>query len=144
MFSIHSVSGRIAVGKLTGFLVGVTGFLLLPQFLADITLEFRLGFLLLMITMGAMIGFVGIYTRHPVFSALAIPWWLRGSAVGLLFFLIFVLFAKDQLAPLMSLDIIILSGLESPYWILIDGMLIGGLIEYITTKICGEGNLPIT
>jgi len=143
MFNKHSITGRIFVGKLTGFSIGLLALFTLPLLSVGTTLEFNLGFLLLMVTMGAMIGFIGMFTHHPLFPALALPWWLRGSSVGILFFLILVLLAKDQLTPLMSLDIVAWSGLTSPYWVLLDGAFLGGVIGYIATKISGEGNLPI-
>ena len=93
--------------------------------------------------MGAMIGFIGMFERHPLFPSIAMPWWLRGSSVGILFFLILVLLAKDQMAPFMSLDIVAWTGFTSPYWALIDGAILGGIMGYITIKICGEGDLLV-
>jgi hypothetical protein len=93
--------------------------------------------------MGAMIGLVGMFTQHPLFPSIKMRWWLRGPSFGVFFFLILVLLAKDSLLPLMSLDIVIWMGLTSPYWVLLDGAFLGGLMGYLTTKICGEGNLPI-
>jgi hypothetical protein len=143
MFSTHSITGRIVVGKITGFTIGTLALVLLPLISIDTSLEFRIGFLLLMVMMGAMIGLVGIFTQHPLFPFIAMPWWLRGPSIGILFFLILVLLAKDSLLSLMSLDIVMWMGLTSPYWALIDGAILGGLMGYLTTKICGEGNLPI-
>lgn len=143
MFSKHSITGRIFVAKMIGLLIGGLAILLLPIISVETSLEFKIGFLLLTVTMGAMIGFIGMYEHHPLFPSIKMPWWLRGSTVGVLFFLILVLLAKDSLVPFMSLDIVTWTGLTSPYWALIDGAFLGGIIGYITTKICGEGNLPI-
>lgn len=144
MLHTHSITGRVFVGEIIGFTIGVLALVLLPLLSIDTSLEFRLGFLLLMVTMGATIGFVGMFTHHPLFPFIAMPWWIRGSSIGVLFFLILVLLAKDSLLPLMSLDMVVWMGFTSPYWALIDGAILGGLIGYSATKICGEGNLPIS
>jgi amino acid transporter len=93
--------------------------------------------------MSVMIGFFGIFTHHPLFTSWKLNWWTRGPLIGILFFLILVLLAKDELGPFMSLDIVAWTGLTSPYWAILDGAILGGFIGYITTKICGEGNLPL-
>jgi hypothetical protein len=143
MFNKHSITGRIFVGEMTGFIIGVLALILLPLISVETSLEFRIGFLLLIVIMGAMIGFIGMFTRHPLFPIITMSWWLRGPSVGILFFLVLILLAKDSLLPFMSLDIVTWMGLTSPYWALIDGAILGGLIGFITTKICGEGNLPL-
>lgn len=143
MFSKHSITGRIVVGKMVGLIVGVLALITFPLIPVENSVEFKIGFLLLTVTMGAMIGFVGIYKHHPLFPSIAMPWWLRGPSVGMFFFLMLVLLAKDEILPFMSLDVVAWTGLTSPYWALIDGAVLGGLMGYIATKICGEGNLPI-
>lgn len=144
MFNTRSIAGRIAVAKVTGLVIGSFTILLLSLFSAETSFEFKMGILLLIVTMSVMIGFVGMFERHPVFPRLVMHWWLRGPSMGIFFFLILVLLTKPELTAIMSLDILAWSGLTSPYWILIDGAILGGLIGYITTKICGEGNLPLT
>jgi len=143
MFKLHSISGRIFVGKMIGLIAGAATLLLLPLISIETSLEFQIGFVLLMVVMGAMIGFIGIFKEHPLFPGIKMPWWLRGPSIGILFFLILVLLAKDDLEPFMSLDIITWTGLTSPYWAMLDGAILGGLMGYLITKICGEGNLPI-
>jgi len=143
MFNKHSITGRVAVGKIVGLGIGLLALLTLPLASVGTTLEFQAGFLLLLVTMGALIGLSGIYTYHPVFPSVRLHWWLRGPCIGVLFFLILVLLAKDELVPLMSLDIIAWTGLTSPYWAIIDGAFCGGLIGYLATKISGEGSLPL-
>jgi hypothetical protein len=143
MFKKQSLTGRIFVGKVLGFFTGVLALLILPLIPIETGLEFKIGFILLLTTMGTMIGMIGVYTHHPVFPGMRLHWWLRGPVVGILFFLILVLLAKDELMPFMSLDVITWTGLTSPYWALIDGAFLGGIIGYFSTKIAGEGNIPI-
>ena len=139
----HSITGRIFISKVTGLLIGVLALLVLPLIPVETSLEFKIGFVLLIVTMGAMIGFIGMYERHPLFPSMKMPWWVRGPMVGVLFFLLMVLLAKDAMVPFMSMDLVTWSGLTSPYWALLDGAFLGGVMGYITTKICGEGNLPL-
>jgi hypothetical protein len=143
MFNKHSLAGRLAVSKAIGLIVGFLTLLILPLVPVETTLEFKLGFVLLIVMMSVMIGFFGIFTHHPLFTSWKLNWWTRGPLVGILFFLILVLLAKDELGPFMSLDIVAWTGLTSPYWAILDGAILGGFIGYITTKICGEGNLPL-
>lgn len=143
MFNKHSVAGRVAVGKTVGLTVGLLAVLLMPIIPVETALEFKIGFVLLMVMMGAMIGLVGVFTAHPIIPSFKMRWWTRGPLIGAFFFLILVLLAKDELEPFMSLDIVAWTGLTSPYWAILDGIFLGGLIGYIATKISGEGDLPL-
>ena len=142
MFKKQSIAGRVALSKIIGLVVGGLIILLLPLLPVEATTEFKIGFMLLVMMMSIMIGFFGMFAHHPLFSGWKLHWWSRGPLVGMVFFLILVLLAKDELQPFMSLDIVIWTGLASPYWALIDGAILGGIVGYITTKICGEGDLP--
>jgi len=143
MFNKHSIAGRVAIAKMLGFIVGALALLILPLVPVATTFEFKIGFVMLIMMMSVMIGLLGVFAHHPLFPGWKLTWWLRGPMVGVLFFLILVLLAKDELGPFMSLDIVAWTGLTSPYWALIDGALLGGLIGYITTRICGEGEMPV-
>ena len=144
MFKKQSITGRVAVSKTIGFVAGILVLLTLPLVPVATSLEFKIGFVLLIILMSVTIGLLGVYTQHPVFSGLKLTWWVRGPMVGAVFFLLLVLLAKDELGPFMSLDIVAWTGLTSPYWAVLDGIILGGLIGYVTTKVNGEGALPIT
>jgi len=143
LFNTKTITGRVAVSKIIGFIIGGLVLLILPLIPVETTLEFKIGFVLLIMAMSITIGFMGIFTYHPAIPQLRMPWWLRGGSIGLFYFLILILLAKDSLEPFLTLDIVTWTGLTSPYWALIDGMILGMLIGYVTTKICGEGNLPL-
>lgn len=143
MFTIHSLTGRIVLGKAIGFTIGLLAMLILPFMDIPILSTFGIGTLLMFTMMGAMIGFVGIYTRHPLID-MQLPWWLRSSAIGFAFMLMYVLLAYDTIEVVMQSSLVTWTGLESPYWALIDGIIYGLLMGYITTKFAGEGeNLPL-
>ena len=143
MFNTHSIAGRVAISKTIGFVTGVLALLTLPLIPVETTLEFKIGFLLLIMMMSTTIGLFGVFSEHPMFPGWKLTWWTRGPLVGAVFFLILVLLAKDELVPFMSLDIVTWTGLTSPYWAILDGIFLGGLIGYLTTKFGGEGNLPV-
>jgi hypothetical protein len=143
MFHKHSLAGRLVVSKSLGAAIGILIVLVLPLIPVETTIEFKIGFVLLVMLMSTFIGLFGVFTHHPLFTNWNFTWWVRGPLVGAIFFLLLVLLAKDELGPFMSLDIVTWTGLTSPYWAILDGMLLGGLIEYITTKLCGEGDLPV-
>lgn len=144
MFHLHSVTGRIAIGKSIGFVVGLLVMLALPAFDMPILGMFGLGTLLMFVLMGAMTGFVGMYDRHPVFS-FKMTWWLRGVVVGIIFMLMYILFTYDSLEIIMQSVYVSWMGLESPFWALLDGATIGLVMSFAETKFAGEGkDLPLT
>jgi len=143
MFKKNSVTGRVAVGKLIGLVFGIVVIVLMPTFGYPGLSFVGFGILLMFILMGAMIGFVGQFDRHPVFD-FKMPWWMSGPVVGFAFMLMFVLFAYDSLEVVMQSTFISWTGLSSPFWALIDGLFIGGIMGFAETKIAGEGSdLPL-
>lgn len=143
MFKVQSISGRIAIGKLIGLLVGVIVMLALPAFDMEILSMFGLGTLLMFVLMGVMTGFMGIIDRHPMFD-FSMPWYFRGPMVGVSFMLMYVLFTYSSLDLIMQSSLVSWMGPESPFWALLDGLFIGGLMGGIETKFAGEGeDLPV-
>jgi NhaP-type Na+/H+ and K+/H+ antiporter len=143
MFKMRSVTGRVAIGKAIGFVVGLIVMLALPSFDMEILSMFGLGTLLMFVLMGVMTGFMGVFDRHPMFD-FSMPWYFRGPMVGVSFMLMYVLFTYDSLDLVMQSSLVSWSGLESPFWALLDGLFIGGLMGGIETKFAGEGkDLPV-
>ena len=143
MFDMQSITGRIAVGKLVGLVTGVVVMVMLPSFGYPFNSMLGWGTMLMFILMGAMIGMMGMYTEHPVFG-FKMKWWLRGPLVGMSFMLMFILLAHDEIAIILQSSLLSWMNLESPFWALIDGLFIGGIIGYLSTRISGEGpDLPI-
>lgn len=144
MFKMKSVTGRIVIGKIIGLVVGVIVMLLLPSFDMEIFSMFGLGTLMMFVLMGAVTGFMGIFDRHPALK-FKMSWYVGGPLVGLFFMLMYVLFTYETLEMVMKSDLVSWMGLESPFWALLDGLFIGGLMGFVETKLAGEGeDLPIT
>ena len=138
MFDNPSLITRIAIGKAIGFAIGVMIWFLLPALWPDVGWMERLGFLFWYATVGAFIGFAGVFTWHPVLR-LPMPWWVRSSMIGAWMNLLLTLFIHDRLAQLM-LGIFGSDGLFlSPFWFVLEGALVGLLIGYFATRFGGEG-----
>jgi len=144
MFHIHSVTGRIAIGKSIGLVIGVVLMLFLPMFSIPILSMFGLGTLLMFGLMGVMTGFMGLFERHPVLQ-FNMKWWFRGGIIGFAFMLMYILFTYEIYEGIMQSSLISWTGLTSPFWALIDGTVIGMFMGFVETKFAGEGkDLPLT
>jgi len=143
MFNKKSVAGRIVIGKLVGLFVGIFCLVMLPTFGFATVSMFGLGTVVMFAMMGVMIGFMGQYDRHPLFD-FAMPWYVRGGVVGFIFMLMYVLLSYDSVSVVMQSSVVSWTGLVSPFWTLIDGVVIGMAMGYIETKFAGEGgDLPL-
>jgi len=143
MVNKNSVTGRIVVGKLIGLVIGVFCLAVLPTFGFEPVSMFGLGTVMMFVMMGVMIGFIGQYDTHPMFD-FAMPWYVRGGIVGFSFMLMYVLLSYNDINVVMQSSVVSWSGLESPFWVLLDGIFIGMIMGYCETKLAGEGeNLPL-
>ncbi len=138
MFSNPSLITRVAIGKLIGLACGVAAFIFVPCFLPDAGGLLRWGLLLWYITFGAIIGVMGVFTSNPVIN-LPLPWWFRGSLLGAWLNFVLVFFAYDQM-HLMMLSLFGQDGvLTSPFWFVLEGAIIGFVMDYLATRFGGEG-----
>ncbi|HEY5713994.1 MAG TPA: hypothetical protein VIT68_01455 [Candidatus Gracilibacteria bacterium] len=138
MIHRHSVAGRVAVGKIIGLLVGLLIFFGAPSMGLELSTRFALGLILFYVMLGAFVGLMGVMDHHPIFK-FKMPYWLRGIIIGVGMHLMLVLLAYDQMSLIMQLKIVQSMGFSSPFWVLIDGAVLGFLMEFIVTRHCGEG-----
>jgi predicted membrane chloride channel (bestrophin family) len=102
-----------------------------------------LGALIMFMLMGAMIAFVGQFDRHPLFD-FKMKWWMIGSVLGAVFMLMFILLTYSEVETMMQSSLISWTGLTSPFWALIDGVIIGLIMSFAEIKIAGKGaQLPL-
>ncbi len=138
MFRNPSLITRIAIGKVIGFLFGLSGFVLLPFFLPEVGWLIRWGILLWYTTLGAIIGVFGVLTWHPVLR-LPMPWWFRAPLVGGWMNFVLTFFAYDTMSVMME-SIFGAGGLlSSPFWFTAEGAVVGLVIGYFATRFGGEG-----
>ena len=134
-----SLITRIAAGKLTGFLIGVIGFFSMPYLWPDTSDAFRWAILFWYITLGAFIAMFGILTWHPILK-FSMPWWFRGLFFGAWMNFLLVLFIYDRLAAMMLQWPGADSAFTSPYWMVLEGAIVGLSIDFAATKLVGEGS----
>ncbi len=133
-----SITIRIAWGKFLGFLLGLTGILIIPKYVPDAGMTFTIGVLLWYTTLGAIIGLAGIYIRQPVIN-IGLPWWFRGTLFGSWFNMLLVLFAYDRLEQIMVSYFGETSMFTSPWWFVLEGAIVGFVMDGLLTAIGGEG-----
>lgn len=138
MFGSNSLMTRIAIGKLIGALVGVTAFIFIPHFLPVASATLHWGVFLWYITFGAIIGVFGVYTTIPFFNV-AMPWWIRGAYIGAWLNFTISLIAYDALGQLMVAVFGENGLLLSPFWVVLEGAVLGFVIDYFATRFGGEG-----
>ena len=138
MFDNPSLITRIGVGKAVGFVFGLAGFLTLPWFVPEVSAELRWGTLFWYTTLGAIIGVFGVFTSHPVLK-LPFPWWVRAPMLGAWMNLVLTLFAVDTFRDMMIAFFGEGGALESPYWFVLEGAIVGLVIGFFATRFGGEG-----
>lgn len=129
-----SVVKRVAIGKIIGFAIGLIAAITLT-FISDSGLMLRIGIVMWYTMLGAIIGVFGIFTKHPIFQ-FPIRWWVRSTAIGGFMNCILVFIAYNEMHHLISSSIF--SGM-SPFILVLEGIIVGLLIGYFSTKFGGEG-----
>jgi len=138
MFGNPSLVTRIAVGKLAGFLFGLVGFFMLPSFMPEASMMFRIAILLWYTSVGAIIGVFGVFSYHPILH-LPMPWWFRSVIVGGWMNFLLTLFIYDTVAPVMAAAFGEGSMFNTPYFLVLEGAIIGLVIGFLATHFGGEG-----
>jgi hypothetical protein len=136
----HSIMNRVIIGKSIGFIVGALSFFILPMIGVPLDIYFGLGLWLFYIMLGVLIAFFGVMDHHPMLK-FKMPWWFRGIFMGLTMHLMLILLAFGELTFIM--DKMHTFGFNSPWWMLLDGVLLGLIMSYAETKLAGEGKLPL-
>lgn len=142
MFQKHSLTGRIATAKTIGFVMGGVIFFLMLALGATYGTMFGLGLWLFYMLMSITIGFIGLFNQHPIFN-FRMHWWMRGAVIGVAYHLMLVLIAYTEISSMFTLPAFAWTGLASPFWILLDGAILGIITAGLTTKYIGEGEMPL-
>ena len=129
---------RIGAGKGLGLVIGILGYISLPYFVDQPCLLTRIGVLLWYPTVGAFIGVFGVFAKHPILN-LPMHWYFRGALIGGWMNLLLVLFAYDQFVQLTDSWNHAYGLYISPYWLILEGVIIGMAMDYLLTRWFGEG-----
>ena len=138
MFKNPSLITRIAIGKLIGLIVGLIGFISLPWFWPEAGWMIRWGVLLWYTTVGAIIGVYGVFTWHPILH-LPLPWWFRAPLIGAWMNFVLTFFAYEAIETMLVSTFGVDGLFASPFWIVLEGAVVGLLIGYFATRFGGEG-----
>jgi hypothetical protein len=129
---------RVGTAKMVGFLIGLIAFLVIPTIWPSESMWLRIGILLWYGTFGAFIGIIGLFNEHPVFK-FRMPFWFRGLVFGAWLNLVLAFLMHDKLAVLIPQVGGVLTGFRNPFWIVLEGAVLGLLIDGIATRVAGEG-----
>jgi hypothetical protein len=129
---------RIGSAKMIGMVFGLVGFFMIPSLWPDQSIWLRIGVLLWYTTFGAMIGIVGMFDHHPLLK-FRMPCWFRGLVFGAWLNLVLTFLMHDKLSVLMQQLDGVFGGIRSPFWIVLEGAVLGLVIDAAATKIAGEG-----
>jgi hypothetical protein len=144
MFGNPSLITRIAIGKGIGLVAGLAGFMCLPYFMPEGGLLLRWGILLWYTTFGAIIAIFGVFTWHPILK-MPMPWWFRGPFLGGWMNFVLTFFAYDVMQEMMVImfgpnGFMMENGfMQSPFWFVLEGAILGIIIDYVATKYGGDG-----
>ena len=106
--------------------------------MSDASLMLRIGVLFWYTTFGVFIALMGIMDEHPTLH-ISLPFWFRGTFFGAWMNLVLVLVAYPVIAQIFTqLQMLGIPAL-SPFLLVIEGALVGLLIDFICTKYFGDG-----
>ena len=129
---------RTGSAKMIGMAFGLVGFFMIPYFWPGESMWLRVGILLWYTTFGAMIGILGMFDHHPLLK-FRLSFWFRGLVFGTWFNLVLVFLMHDKLSVLMQQLDGAFGGIQGPFWIVLEGAVLGLVIDAGATKIAGEG-----
>lgn len=132
-----SIVTRVFVAKALGFILGAVGFFMLQFGIMNPDLFFNVGLWLWYTTLGGIIGLFGVIDRHPIFK-FDMPAWFRGGVLGFFMNLVLTFFVYEEVTILIekSFDF---SYTNPFFWLPLEGLIVGVLIDVIATHYGGEG-----
>lgn len=80
---------------------------------------------------------MGLVTHHPLWTTWKFPAWFRGIFFGAWMNFVLVFFAYDKME--MMLSNMNVFGMTSPWLFVIEGAILGLIIDLVATKYGGEG-----
>ena len=126
------------VAKTLGLFFGILAMIGTSMWLPESGWLTRLGFLFWYLTIGSMIGLMGVLDWHPVFDV-RLPWWVRGPFIGAWMNFVLVFFAYDLTAEFMQVVEDYFGLALSPFWFALEGAVVGRIIGWASTALGGEG-----
>lgn len=132
---------HVAAAKWTGLAIGALGFLAFTMVIGAGPGYLRWVIPLWYLTLGGIIGVAGWVDRIPLFNW-PLPPLVRGAAFGAWMNLLGALFAWPEIAAALSALPGLPAGLASPWIIVIEGAIVGAIIDIVATRISGPVSWP--
>ena len=139
-FTYPSMVTRLSIGESFGFLCGLLTVLVIFIIAPDINLPFLLGIVFWYTMLGVFVGLLGVFRKYLF---IPMPWWFRGSWVGLWLNLGLALLIWDVAEDALAARGI---GLSFGTYILgsiVEGAILGLVLDFLATKFGGEGKETI-
>ena len=124
----------IALGTMIGVLIGLGGFVLVPVLVDAPDPWLRWGILFWYPTMGAAIGAL-VQSELPA----PLPRWATGALVGGWAKFVLIFFAHQQMQRFLASVTGGDSAFTSPFWFVLEGLLVGALIGLAVDRFGAEG-----
>ncbi|MEM6489961.1 MAG: hypothetical protein AAF677_17100 [Pseudomonadota bacterium] len=138
MLDSPTLLSRLAVAKMAGLLIGLTGFLLLPLILPSAPDQARWAMLLWYPTVGAMIAMLDTLDKGEALPWRT-PWWLRAMLIGgWMNFLAIMMggpFMDEFVDALLGVD----HPLSTSLLFVPEGAAAGLVIGYLVMRFAGDG-----
>lgn len=128
---------RAKWSKIIGFAVGLLVFMCLPLVWPDVSMYMRVGLLFWLTAIGGVVGVSGLFASFKPVCECKMSSIFRGAMLGGSFILMFVLVSYDILVDLIA-TATVFQGI-SPFWIIIDGIVLGAFLDFFATKKFGDG-----
>lgn len=72
-----------------------------------------------------------------------ISWWMRGLLTGAWFNFVLLMFIFDEISVVLLNSFGAQSIFSTPWWFVIEGAFIGLIIDYLLTRLAGEGSYTV-
>ena len=132
---------RIALAKILGVLIGLFAFYMISQHAPNAPEVLPYAFVALYLTVGGMVGAMGYYDAVPIFGFRLHPA-VRGGMIGLWLSFVAYLFSWGAIGPAFEGYLGLPPALTHPVWMMIDGALVGALIDCVVSLIYGRVQHP--
>lgn len=133
----RTMVSRAAYGKLTGFILGLLGLVIIIYTLPNLGWAIRFGTLFYSINLGLLVGILSVDIKHPVFP-IEFKWWLIGPMMGAWFNFTLMLFIGDAYEKILNQSETFLSYFSSPLWMVLDGAICGLIISLVVHRMVKE------
>lgn len=124
---------RATIAKSLGLFAGIIGFFGTRLAAPDANPLFAWGILALFISIGGIVGILGIIQRIPVLN-IPLPPVVRGGAMGAWFTFLCVLFGYDMIGAALQNISYLPAFMHNPFWMIFDGLVVGAVIDVIATR----------